>query len=247
MKNLSTHASRCYVLVFTALVLVTGAAVTPAEAQLHVCNRSTETISVAVAYPEPEQGGAQWVSRGWFVTKAGECSVVVGGPLKNRYYYVRGDGTGGTTWAGGHRFCTTTDRFRYVGDKGCEASGFKTETFVEVDTADTTEFTFELMPAASTASDPGRDAAKTLRVGWRRSALDPDTQVMRIYNDRGVSVGLQLQCHTRTGASKWLAVTAPANGVAEVGFLEGWPGNFIPGEYCDAFYGSERVWSVTVG
>lgn len=229
-----------------ALFLLTAASVTPASAQLRICNQSTETISVAVAYIEPVQQERQWVSRGWFVTKAGECSVVVGGPLTNRFYYVRGTGTAGTTWGGANRFCTTADRFRYVGDNGCEAAGFRTENFVEVDTGDATTWTFTLTQAPSTV-DPGRDTAKALRVGWRRSALDETTQVMRIVNDRSLPVGLQLQCRTRSGVSKWLSVSVPANGVAEVGFLEGWPGNFIAGESCDAFYGTERVWSVVVG
>ena len=73
----------------------------PASAQLRLCNRSSETVSMALAYHENDD----WVSRGWFVAQPGECSTMISGSLANRYYYVRAEGSGGNRWEGDHAFC----------------------------------------------------------------------------------------------------------------------------------------------
>ena len=41
-------------------------------------------------------------------------------------------------------------------------------------------------------------------------------------------------------------VVVPARGMTEVGFVQGWPGNFVPGERCEAFDTVDRVWQVNV-
>ena len=229
-----------------ALVVVALAlTATPAAAQLRVCNQSSETISRAVAYRDRQPEG-RFISRGWYVAKPGECPTVVGGPLRERYYYLRGNGTQGSTWGGTVRMCTANDKFSYTGEADCERSGFKSEDFFVIDSGASTAMTFTLSSAPVQPGDNGRDAVADLRVSWRYSLLDDGSMVMQLHNARPTTVSFQMQCFTRSNMSKVLSLSVPAKGMSEVGFVEGWPGNFVAGERCEAFHGNERLWTARV-
>src|SRR5688572_13013092 len=120
----------------------------PAAAQLTMCNRSAETVSVAVGYVD----GGQSVSHGWYVTAAGECSTIVSGPLRSRFYYVRGEGRTGTRWEGDYSLCATDARFSYRGDN-CATDGLETRRFFVIDTGASTAWTHSLTGRTETSAD----------------------------------------------------------------------------------------------
>jgi uncharacterized membrane protein len=234
---------------FTGMVLASVFGVTPAEAQLRVCNNTNENISIAVAYKTAQTDG--FASKGWFNADAGECSVVIGGPLQYRYYYIHADGAA-STWAGDYSACTAESKFNYSGGANCASSGFGTDRFFRVDTGDSSEYRLTLAPKASPSlSDgfdtfDGSDAVKALAVGWRKSAFDDGTRVMQIHNYRPNTVSFDLKCFTRYGASKTLQVSVGGKSMSEVGFLQGWPNNFEAGERCEAYYANRLVWQINV-
>jgi hypothetical protein len=78
-----------------------------------------------------------------------------------------------------------------------------------------------------------REAVASMELSTRGSFLDDGTQVLILRNLQPYSVDLNLRCFTRSGASKTLFVSVPARGAKEVGFLEGWAGNFVSGERCE--------------
>ncbi|HET9229316.1 MAG TPA: hypothetical protein VFR31_21735 [Thermoanaerobaculia bacterium] len=80
----------------------------------------------------------------------------------------------------------------------------------------------------------------------RASLMDDNTQVLVIRNANAYSVDFDLKCYTRSGSSKTLFVSVPARGEKEIGFLEGWEGNFVSGERCEAYYDGQFVWSVRI-
>jgi uncharacterized membrane protein len=236
----------------TGLGLVAGAGT--ANAQLTVCNRSDETVSMALAFRESSQPEGHATALGWFVAKPGECPTLVSGPLGRRYYFVRGEGTSGARWAGDYQACTARSKFNYAGSTGCP-SGFELSTFFRIDTGSSTSWTHSLTvaapaPAAAPAPRPAapthRDNVSELKVGWRQSALDDGSRVMQLHNARLNSVDVNLRCYTNSGESKVLGVNVPAKGMSEVGFVQGWPGNFVSGERCEAYSGSDVVWQVRV-
>lgn len=87
---------------------------------------------------------------------------------------------------------------------------------------------------------------RSLRWQTRESRLEDGTRVLILHNSQGRSVDFHLTCHTRGGASKTLFVSVPAYGQKEIGFLEGWPGNFVSGEWCEAFHGGEKQWRIDI-
>lgn len=92
---------------------------------------------------------------------------------------------------------------------------------------------------------PSREAVLGLSLTLRDSHLEDGTQVLRISNSSGRSLPVKLTC-TRAGRSKTLSVSLPRYGTEEVGFLEGWTGNFQSGDRCDIHHGSARMKSFSV-
>jgi len=122
---------------FSALVGVAMVGATPARADFQICNESEATRIVAIGYSENDQ----WVSEGWWHLDPGECATPITGDLTQRYIYYRADvedTVQGVVFPGeGYMFCTSTDAFTIVGDQNCEARGYKTEDFREIDTGPT--------------------------------------------------------------------------------------------------------------
>jgi uncharacterized membrane protein len=113
----------------------------PARAELRLCNFSPERISVALAY----HNSAVWVSTGWWGIGPGACQLVVAGDLKNRYYYVRA--TSDETdfvWEDNYNFCTSRQRFEVQGDRNCEARGYDSSRFFQIDRGDRTNLMYPI-------------------------------------------------------------------------------------------------------
>ncbi|MFM6396315.1 MAG: DUF1036 domain-containing protein [Planktothrix sp.] len=112
----------------------------PAHAWFDVCNKSTETVRVAFAYPE--NGG--WTSHGWWRLTSGQCTTAYHPELKNRFYYVYSAGESGGNWGGNYNFCTIETEFRIANaDKKCGTNG-TWRGFAKVDTGKSRNFTYNL-------------------------------------------------------------------------------------------------------
>ena len=127
------------VLLAVGLASLAGAA----QAGLTVCNKTAYVQGVSIGY----KSGNNWVSEGWWNIDPGRCATVVGGALKNRYYYYRAEVDGGPFDGGGYYFCTTPSAYTIVGDANCRGRGYDRENFREVDTgSQARDFTLTLVP-----------------------------------------------------------------------------------------------------
>lgn len=113
----------------------------PAFAGLEVCNKSGQTVYVAVGYPD----GDNWVAEGWWEIGAADCTTIITGDLSSRYYYVRGEGEDDMVWEGDHYFCTTNTKFTLVDDTDCESGTVARKGFFQVDTGDSRDWTANLL------------------------------------------------------------------------------------------------------
>ncbi len=118
---------------------------------LGFCNRTSEPQALAIAYSRDDE----WVSMGWWMLSPGDCSLAVPGALTNQYYYYRAEGPGGGFRGDGYSFCTTTEAFEIVGDKDCEARGYETEDFREIDTGPTATSHMVVLDSSATGSGGG--------------------------------------------------------------------------------------------
>ena len=90
------------------------------------------------------------------------------------------------------------------------------------------------------------DAVRSIEVSFRESIPMPGTYVMILTNPQAWSVDFDLKCFQRNGSSKRMFVSVPARGYAEVGFMQGWDGNYVRGERCEAWIGDNLAWNLTV-
>ena len=117
------------------------AAATPALADLRLCNKTTSTVGVALGYKD-DNG---WASEGWWNIRPGECKTLLEGDLVARYYYVFAiDYDKGGYWDGPATLCIKNKIFTIRGRTNCEARGYRTQGFYEVDTGEKTDFTIML-------------------------------------------------------------------------------------------------------
>jgi hypothetical protein len=92
-----------------------------------------------------------------------------------------------------------------------------------------------------------KDAVSGLQVGMRNSALGDGTKVLVLRNPTPYPASFDLRCHTRNDVSqKTFSIIIPAGGEKEIGFLQGWCGNFKRGERCEAYVDGERMWQYKV-
>ncbi|MEM1409974.1 MAG: DUF1036 domain-containing protein [Pseudomonadota bacterium] len=124
----------------------------PTAAGLRFCNGDQENQSLAIGY-EAAEG---WTSAGWWNLEPGECVGALDGPLRKRYYYYLAFMKGEPIGSGqGFSFCTTQNAFTIVGDANCEARGYDSADFQELDIGTgNSSFTFNLVSVA--ASDGGK-------------------------------------------------------------------------------------------
>lgn len=145
-----------------AALIITGFAFTaPAVAGLEICNETTATRSIAIAYSEKKQ----WTSEGWWVVKPGECKTVVGGDLKQRYYYYHASARDITFEGENYFFCATPKSFTIVGEENCKERGYQRRNFRKIDTGKKAK-TFKLTltggsstPKTATQREPAQQAA----------------------------------------------------------------------------------------
>ncbi len=121
-----------------ALLVVAAAHPAPALASFKICNSSGEGVAVAIAYHDKESDN--WVSRGWWNLKDGECKTPLSGNLKNKYYYLYGDGDS-HIWKGEHSFCVDNDN-KFTLNEADSTCDYDYEGFFEVDTGDASSYTY---------------------------------------------------------------------------------------------------------
>jgi uncharacterized membrane protein len=131
------------------------AAMAPAYADLRVCNKTSDPVSVAMGY-RADKG---WESEGWWVAQPSQCATVFQGNLNSRFYYLfAADDIGGGAWSGNVFMCTRDDSFTIFGVEDCLARGYERTGFFEVDTQNKTDWTLQLTdPTASAPPDSGTE------------------------------------------------------------------------------------------
>jgi len=137
------------------LVMLLGGAfvsVTPALADLRVCNQTADPVSIALGY-RAERG---WQSEGWWVAAPSQCATVYQGNLNSRFFYLfAADDIGGGAWDGNVYMCTRDDSFTIFGVEDCLARGYERTGFFEVDTQNKSDWTLQLTDPAASANSPG--------------------------------------------------------------------------------------------
>lgn len=111
------------------------------------CNRTQGSIEAALGYRD----GTNWVSEGWWRIEPGQCSKVFGDALTQRFYFYYATalakpakGKQPFVWGGKYEFCSDTKAFRVEGDGDCEAQGYQTRGFQEIDIgAKTKDYTLD--------------------------------------------------------------------------------------------------------
>lgn len=129
--------------------------ISPAYADLRVCNQTGDPISIALGY-RAERG---WQSEGWWVAAPSQCATVFQGNLNSRFFYLfAADDIGGGAWDGSVYMCTRDDSFTIFGVEDCLARGYERTGFFEVDTQNKSDWTLQLTdPNANAASPSGTD------------------------------------------------------------------------------------------
>lgn len=107
--------------------------VAPGGSGLGFCNRSNRgRVAVAVAYPINEKN---WKTEGWLSLDEQECSTIIQGELKNRYYYFLAESDDGYRWQGTHQFCVSDNSFTLIqSDRECQGQEMRWAGFREIDT-----------------------------------------------------------------------------------------------------------------
>lgn len=125
MKIIKKYSKQC-IIAFAGIFISHNA-----NADLKVCNDTENTSGVAVGYLENNQ----WISQGWWHIPAGECSAIVEGNLKHRYYYIFAeDEQTNEIWQGNVSMCTSNVEFKIIGRENCFVKGYEKAAFFEVDT-----------------------------------------------------------------------------------------------------------------
>ncbi|WEK04832.1 MAG: DUF1036 domain-containing protein [Candidatus Devosia phytovorans] len=133
--------------------------ITPAHADLRVCNETGNLVSVALGY-RAERG---WMSEGWWQAPPGDCRVLYQGTLERRFYYLFAvDDIGGGAWDGSVFMCTRDETFTIFGVEDCLARGYERTGFFEIDTQSRTDWTLQLTDGAGGPAIVGPDGSEDL-------------------------------------------------------------------------------------
>ena len=115
--------------------------ISPAAADLRVCNETGNSLSVALGY-RAERG---WQSEGWWVAGPDRCATVYQGDLNARFFYLYvADDISGGAWDGQVFMCTRDESFTIFGVEDCLARGYERTGFFEVDTQNRSDWTLQL-------------------------------------------------------------------------------------------------------
>ncbi|MDB5613664.1 MAG: putative rane protein [Devosia sp.] len=147
--------------------------VTPAHADLRICNETTNLVSVSLGY-RAERG---WMSEGWWQAPPGDCRVLYQGDLVRRFYYLFAvDDIGGGAWDGSVFMCTRDETFTIFGVEDCLARGYERTGFFEIDTQNRTDWTLQLTDGAGGPAVVGPDGNENLEDPT--FLVDPDDVTM---------------------------------------------------------------------
>lgn len=142
-------------IVVTLSTLVVSLLAGAAHAELTICNNASVQHSLSIAYKD----GDNWTSHGWWNIDSGECKVVLGGDLKNRYYYYRATASGRTFSGENYFFCAASSAFDIVGDSDCAGRGYDEVEYRKLDTGKTAKsFTLTLTEPAGSGGDSAATA-----------------------------------------------------------------------------------------
>ncbi len=123
---------------FLAVVVlgIAGFRPSPAMAAMAYCNRTQTPIEAAFGHRET----LDWISDGWWQLQPGECLRVFSKPLTDRFYFYFARALSTEvpdkppfTWAGKYIFCINAKPFHIEGDGTCEARGYVSQGFAEID------------------------------------------------------------------------------------------------------------------
>ena len=138
------------------IVMLAGAvlaSVSPAYADLRVCNQTADPVSIAMGY-KADRG---WQSEGWWVAAPSQCATVFQGTLNSRFFYLfAADDIGGGAWDGNVYMCTRDDTFTIFGVEDCLARGYERTGFFEVDTQNKSDWTLQLTDPTPVAGGPSQ-------------------------------------------------------------------------------------------
>ena len=151
--HVSNHYQKCIRLFakhrpyVTSLILagfIAGAqsiSVTPAKAELKLCNTTSSRVGVAIGYRDKNR----WATEGWWNVASNTCEVLLKGKLIARYYYIHAvDYDRGGEWSGKDTMCTVDKAFTVFGVKDCVKRGYKRTGFFEIDTKNEHDWTVRL-------------------------------------------------------------------------------------------------------
>ncbi|WP_172296922.1 DUF1036 domain-containing protein [Pseudoruegeria sp. HB172150] len=168
-----------------------GPANTTADGEdgLNICNETEEIQSVSIGY----QNDDGFVSEGWWNIEPGACAKVLSGELQQRFYYYRAEVDAGPFEGEGYMFCTTPEVYSIQGDTDCEARGYDSESFSEIDTGPTARTYTHYINADGASAPPVETVTST-------DIIDDAGAGLEICNDtdfiQAVTVGYQ-------GADDW--------------------------------------------
>lgn len=99
----------------------------PAQAGLEFCNQTAEKQWVALGYDSDEG----WISEGWWGAEIDACVTIISEDLNDRYFYYH---LFDASFVGeGFAFCIKDEVYKTEIDDHCEAHGFETADFSEID------------------------------------------------------------------------------------------------------------------
>ena len=151
--HVSNHYQKCIRLfaknrlLFLSLMIATMLAsaqiiaITPAKAELKLCNTTSSRVGVAIGYRDKNR----WATEGWWNVASNTCEVLLKGKLIARYYYIHAvDYDRGGEWSGKDTMCTVDKAFTVFGVKDCVKRGYKRTGFFEIDTKNEHDWTVRL-------------------------------------------------------------------------------------------------------
>jgi uncharacterized membrane protein len=125
-----------------------------AQADLRICNKTSELIGVAIGYRD----STDWQSEGWWRIPPDQCESVIESSLSARFYYLYAEhASQEDTWGGNIYMCSSSKDFQITGVKDCYARGYEKLGFFEVDTGDQSNWTVQFKDKAKLASNSSSD------------------------------------------------------------------------------------------
>ena len=127
---------------FVGVVLFVLAAPSTASADLRVCNKTANTLQIAIGYKNAED----WVTEGWWNLGGKRCETIVKGPLASQFFYIYAeDAVTRAEWVGETFMCVVEKEFTIRGLGDCYAKGYDRRPFREIDTGKLRNWTIDLI------------------------------------------------------------------------------------------------------